>query len=387
MFYILGIGVNLFLILLLVSKKNKMLADKFLLAWLTIICFHLFFFLFANSTKATQYIEGFVFGPSLPLLHGPMLYLYTASITNQLTSNKKLWIAHFLPSLFAFIMLSSFFWLTKEDKMLVYLNRGQGYEIELLIIKYAIILSGITYIIWIFYLLEMHKKNIVNNFSYEENINLKWLKYLIYGLGTVWLIVIAQAVNKKSYNDYIFGVVVLIIVMIGYFGIKQGRIFSLTITHLNSNENNLAENYESTILFQHEVDENVFLKKKYLKSGLSEAASYDLYQRLQILIQTEKTFKEPELSLTALSDKLNTNPNYLSQVINEKEQKTFYDYINYLRVTEFINQIQNPDNDKFTILSIAFDCGFNSKSSFNKNFKKVTGQTPSDFLKTSIGSL
>ena len=97
-------------------------------------------------------------------------------------------------------------------------------------------------------------------------------------------------------------------------------------------------------------------------------------------MQQEKFYTEPELTLAALAEKLNIHPNYLSQVINEKEGKSFYDYINTLRVEEFIRLILIPENSKFTMLSLASDCVFNSKSSFNKNFKKVTGQSPSEYL-------
>jgi AraC-like DNA-binding protein len=81
-----------------------------------------------------------------------------------------------------------------------------------------------------------------------------------------------------------------------------------------------------------------------------------------------------------LAKKIKIHPNYLSQVINEKQGKTFFEYINTLRVEEFKRLVALPESKQFTIMSLAYDCGFNSKSSFNKNFKKVTGQSPSEYL-------
>jgi AraC-like DNA-binding protein len=77
---------------------------------------------------------------------------------------------------------------------------------------------------------------------------------------------------------------------------------------------------------------------------------------------------------------LNTQPNYLSQILNELEGKNFYDYINTLRTEEFKRLIAIPDNRKYTLLALAQQCGFNSKSSFNRYFRKVTGQSPSEFM-------
>ncbi|HEX3767130.1 MAG TPA: helix-turn-helix domain-containing protein, partial [Puia sp.] len=121
-------------------------------------------------------------------------------------------------------------------------------------------------------------------------------------------------------------------------------------------------------------------KRKYLKSGLSADMADDLHSRLTQLMATEKLFTECELSLSDLAKRLNTLPNYLSQVINDKEGKNFYDYINNLRIEEFKILVSRPENRKYTLLSLSYDCGFNSKSSFNKNFKKVTGQSPSEYL-------
>jgi len=121
-------------------------------------------------------------------------------------------------------------------------------------------------------------------------------------------------------------------------------------------------------------------KLKYSNSGLSEKLAAEIHEGLIRLMTREKTFTEPALSLTMLAAKLNAHPNYLSQVINEKEGKSFFDYINTLRVDEFKRLVVLPGSSQFTMMSLAYDCGFNSKSSFNKNFKKITGISPSVYL-------
>ena len=101
-------------------------------------------------------------------------------------------------------------------------------------------------------------------------------------------------------------------------------------------------------------------------------------------MENEKLYLDNNLSLKQLSEKLDIHPNYLSQIINERLNKNFYDFVNEYRVNEFKKITLLPKNKNFTLLSLAYDCGFNSKSSFNNVFKKFTKQTPSEFLKNPI---
>ncbi|MEQ1554948.1 MAG: helix-turn-helix domain-containing protein, partial [Ferruginibacter sp.] len=105
-----------------------------------------------------------------------------------------------------------------------------------------------------------------------------------------------------------------------------------------------------------------------------------IHLNLSKLMDKEKLFKNPELTLSDLAQKLLVHPNTLSQVINSVEQKNFYDYINLQRIEEFKSLAFLPENKEYTLLSLAFECGFNSKSSFNRNFKKATNLSPSEYL-------
>ena len=92
--------------------------------------------------------------------------------------------------------------------------------------------------------------------------------------------------------------------------------------------------------------------------------------------------KIAEYTRMELAKQLDVHPNYLSQVINEKEQKNFYNYINALRIKEFIRLAERPESKNYTLLSLAYDCGFNSKSTFNKHFKLNTQKTPTQYFKS-----
>jgi AraC-like DNA-binding protein len=118
-------------------------------------------------------------------------------------------------------------------------------------------------------------------------------------------------------------------------------------------------------------------KKKYEKSNLSEEEIGLIYLKLSCYIREKKTYLDPDLTLSSLAISLGIKQHKLSQVINEKFNMNFYDLINSYRIEEVKNKLSLPDSNKYTILSIAFDSGFNSKAAFYKVFRKYTGKSPS----------
>jgi len=103
---------------------------------------------------------------------------------------------------------------------------------------------------------------------------------------------------------------------------------------------------------------------------------------LQQYIQEEKPYQEPELTLTDLAERVHIPSNYLSQVINEKMDCTFMDFINQHRVEEAKDKLKNEKFSHYTIIAVAYEVGFNSKSAFYAAFKKHAKTTPSEFRKT-----
>lgn len=369
MFYLIGVIITFFLAFILLSKTNKSNADKILFFWLLGIGIHLFihYLIFSESYLEYPYLLGFNF--VLPLVHGPFLYLYTAAATNNL-KKWKIGMLHFLPVIISIISIIDFFLLPNDEKKFVFANNGRGYERVTFNIYIAVFCSGITYVIWSLLLLKKHKDDIINKFSYTEKINLVWLRYLIYGIGLIWIFVIF------GNDEFLFGTVVLFVIFIGYFGINQVGVFSMKIPIIHDD---IEVHKEKSKPF---VDEIIIENKasKYIKSGLNQKAALEIYELLKTKMCNEQLYINSELTLAELAHILDVLPNNLSQVINSFEQKNFYDYINSKRVELFIEQVSISENRKYTILSLAFECGFNSKSSFNKYFKKVMNLTPTEYL-------
>jgi AraC-like DNA-binding protein len=116
---------------------------------------------------------------------------------------------------------------------------------------------------------------------------------------------------------------------------------------------------------------------KYVRSGMTDAASELIGVRLARRAAHERDHLDPDVKLTDLAERIGTSPQLLSQYLNHVLGVNFFDYINGLRVAEVQNLMRDPANDGRTLLDLAYAAGFNSKSTFNTSFKKISGLAPS----------
>lgn len=366
MVYLVGIVITIFLSFILLTKKEKSDADKILFAWLCVIWIHLSTFAIISSKEFLDlpYLLGLEL--PLPLLHGPFLFIYTSALTSEKRIGRQSLI-HLLPFAIGLILILPFLFLSPNEKIGVYLNEGEGYTLLTSFFFAGIIVSGIVYISLSLRQIFRHRKRIKDNFSYTEKVNLQWLLNLTIGLSCIWLIIFFAE------DKFIFSAVVVYVLFIGYYGIKQVGIFTNQRPHENA-INSVPPDNIGTI-------KDSLENPKYLKSSLSDEQIKTIHGDLGELMRMKKMFLTPELTLAMVAQELDVHPNTLSQVINLKEEKNFFDYINSLRVAEFKARAVKPENHKYTLLALAFECGFNSKTSFNRNFKNATGESPSMFSK------
>lgn len=360
MLYSAAIFLAFFLAFVLFTKRGRSNADTILACWLLIMGIHLAVY-YTYTILDPYYYPYLMFGYPLALFHGPMLYLYTASLTNQHTYLKNQWVWHFTPVAFIYVLMTPFFVLSHTEKLQVYENHGQGYEGVMMSQKILVMISGVAYVILSLWLLHRHRRIVKDSFSQLEKINLAWLRYLSYDVGLVWLAVFFG-------NDLIiFSLVAVSVILIGYFGVKQVGIFT---------QPQQAHSIENTDIPSGEQEAKV----KYLKSALPAETLREIHQTMTKLMDEQKPFLNPELTINDLADMLHVHPSRLSQVINTVESKTFYDFINGKRVEEFKRKVILPENHKYTLIALAFECGFNSKTAFYRNFKSTTGQSPTDYI-------
>jgi AraC-like DNA-binding protein len=125
--------------------------------------------------------------------------------------------------------------------------------------------------------------------------------------------------------------------------------------------------------------------KKYEKSTLTPERAEKYVNKLVQLMKEKKPFTDGDLTLQRLAATLSIPPHHLSQIINERLGQTFADFINSYRVEEAKQRLLHPAFSHLSLLGIAVEVGFNSKSSFNSVFKKHTNMTPSEFRNRTIG--
>jgi AraC-like DNA-binding protein len=364
-----GIFLSFFIVILLLTKKQKALTDRILAVWFVIIGIHLLGFYFNQMGYWEMYPHLIGVTAPFPLLHGPMLFLYTLYSLRSDSKIRLIDYLHFAPPVVAYLYMSNFFFFyTAQEKRMVDNGEIQDYSVFTIILLIAILISGLSYSILSYRLTIKHKQKIENNFSYREGINIKWLRHSILSIALVFLsatiIIIIRDVFgfQFSFNaDYIIYLVIIgFVFYIGYFGIKHENIFT----------NNLQTITPGT--------EESGKAGKYKNSGLKSEIVTELYQKLLKIMADEKPYLDPKLSLAGLAQLLEISPNQLSQIINQEAQVNFHDFVNNYRVEEFTQKAGL--NKNFSLLALALDSGFNSKSSFNTIFKKQKGLTPSQYL-------
>jgi AraC-like DNA-binding protein len=130
----------------------------------------------------------------------------------------------------------------------------------------------------------------------------------------------------------------------------------------------------------------IVVDRRYERSGMDASMMNDYEAALAKFMQKSRIYLDPDLSLEVLATRMKMSRHHLTQLLNEKLEKNFYSFINEYRIGEAIDRLNDPSL-QVNILSLAFDCGFNSKSSFNNYFKKITGSTPTAYRKQQLERL
>jgi AraC-like DNA-binding protein len=167
----------------------------------------------------------------------------------------------------------------------------------------------------------------------------------------------------------------IFIFIMGYMGLLNSEIFA---------EPKIAKSISQLqeLSYRKKIDNlmNIETKeKKYEKSGLSDKKAKIYLEKLLKLMDEEKPYIDSNLTLISLAEKLSISPHNFSEVINTQLNKNFFDFINQYRVEEAKKLLTDPHKQHLKILAIAYDAGFNSKTSFNTIFKKFTKLTPSEY--------
>ena len=368
--FLIGSVQAFFLSLLLLTKKNKIYADYILSAWLifTGIPLFLYFYNYAEYTYILTHSQSvptylMLFNIPFILLQCPFVYIYVIMIVNRKNVFKITYLLHFIPAILFIVITLLFVDIKPADKTDFNIYDFKMYWLLISFFPLTFVMS-IFYITKSFLLIRKYKKDILQQFSNTEKFDLTWLRNLVIIIAIIWSLLGIMTLTFKFYNDLhlvhhvILFAATVVIFVIGYFGLKRTSIFS----SLPIQPSGVGEGANSK-------PENKLITPAITKQ----------IEKVKNYMQTEKPYLKSSITISELSGELDMPPHELSKIINNHLEQNFFDFINTYRVNEVKKQLQQES--KYTLLGIAYDCGFNSKSSFNRIFKKYTDETPSQYKK------
>lgn len=331
-----------------VNRKANVYFGIFLLLWST---FWLDDILISEYLEENIYV--FVITRFIQFLTPVTFYLSIIFYVNPKYKFKTKDLLHTILPLFLFIFL---FFKTKIEIV-----------VFLFLFTLTFLFNSLLYTVLAYYRINKHQKDIELFSSNKESIDLNWLKYIVYTFVLSSLLIIFYNIltNAESLNIYINLFFLGVVYLVTYFSIKQKEIYP---KDFDISENNISKSGNKQI----NISKNKLIE---------DAELILLKEKLLQIMQNEKPYLDSELNLIKLAELMQLSGHQLSYVINTGFEENFFYFINKYRVKQAEILLNNPKYDNLTILAIGFDSGFNSKTSFNTTFKKVTSYTPSEYRK------
>jgi len=183
------------------------------------------------------------------------------------------------------------------------------------------------------------------------------------------------------YETLWFKITSVLMVILSIWLIIRVRTFQIGVAKKKLEKLVLEKAQELNAAHEELVDVNNELKEKYTTSTLDKDVAKKYVSELKEFIENEKPYLDEDLTINKLAQLLSMSSHHLSQVINSELNQNFYTFINTYRANEVREKLKNPDNKNESVLILAYESGFKSKSSFNIIFKKINGVTPTEFRK------
>jgi len=271
----------------------------------------------------------------------------------------KKWLI-FVPFVLQFLFQLSCFSLRIVKKESIFNN------VELIFTIYNVfdivtLIFGVLLLLTAIWKVRSYDQKLMQNYAEISAFSLSWINTLLFCLFGIWILfalpTVYELTSKQPSNNYYYPMWISTSVLIYWIGYSAYS----------------KRNRETADLF---IPDN---NKQQV--GLSSKTDV-YYQDLLDIMSNEKPFLNPDLNLHLLAEKFDISSGYLSQIINRKEGKNFFDFINSYRVNAFKEMVLKDEYSHLSILGVAFEAGFKSKSTFNLSFKKLTGTTPSAYKKS-----
>ncbi len=355
-----GIAQSLFAALFLFTRRRQAISDKMLAWWMLFISlelWHMLFEIIGSPWHGVTSNFGFY-----ALTFGPFLYLYTSFITGRRHTWSFRDYLHFAPYLLFSIVHFVFF--TNKSIQAEEIQSSTSWFILNISRVITLLASLSVYSFLSIRILRKHEKTIRDDYSYDSSgVNLGWLRHIIaIFLFTYLALILNLLAGNIAYR--LFNTSHLIpaagltffCFFLSYYGFNQ------PVIEWKSNE-------------QHESKDTLALPKEKRRM---------LITRLEKYMTEEHPYLNPELTMSQLAEGMKLPRHYITEILREEMNKNFFVMVNDYRVEAVKLLLQDYQCEHKSLLSIALECGFNSKSSFNALFKQYTGYTPSEYRKSVI---
>ncbi|WP_228530383.1 helix-turn-helix domain-containing protein [Tamlana sp. I1] len=225
-----------------------------------------------------------------------------------------------------------------------------------------IIIQAIYFIVASYLKIKRYKVEIELFASNTSEINLNWIEYIIISLFVLSIFIGVYNILFVDADLNLFANIVsfVIIIFVAYNALKQKEIFIIKDNQITADDSDIS-------------------KRKLISDQDLDALKTKLLQ----LMESQKPYLDPELNLVKLAQQINIPAHQLSYVINSGFNENFFMFVNRYRVEKVKELLLSEEKNHLSIMGIAFEAGFNSKTSFNTTFKKISSQTPSEFKKRS----
>lgn len=355
----------LFAFFLITVKSRNKVSNILIAIYFTIIAVHISVFFYSEHIVLPSVIERL--RDQIMYLTSPLLFLY---ILSAIYSDFKLrWkhLLHLLPFLAAVTTYLPRFYLVEENKRLLFLsNFYEQPEVKFLLTLDVIV--PIFYFILMLMALKKYKILLLENYTNDKNFNYKWLLSFVWFL--ILLFVIATFKNQYKMIGSVDTINILrIVFIISLLGFMSWIVLKS--------------------MYSPELFRNIDIKHRSVKKILANEQNTskkpdeisDMVKSLRNYMEDEKPFLDPSLTINKLAGQMNIPCQDLSLLINHHMGQHFFNFVNEYRIKSAIELLKKPTNKKLTIIEIIYAVGFNSKSPFNREFKKFTGLTPTEYRK------
>lgn len=372
-----GLAQSLFAAFALGTRKTVSLADKLLVGGLLLFAFKFIILIFHLQHQEffdMQFSLGLI-----PLTFSPLLYLYTTYLVSDRKRFRAMDLLHFVPFLIITVAYFAFFQdvVDFSDEKFLLNNKHLWVRMTFAIVFFT---SVIVYTVLTFAKLIVFRRNIETQFSYRDTgLQLFWVNFIAILFTLSGLVVIVAG----AYNAIMFEKIVdtsllshigltSVAYAISYFGLRQPSLFRAD--YIRDRKVPEVKDEKESKKTKKEIS-------KEIKQRFTEEEAKALSERLIAHMNEERPYLNQELTLSELSAQVNLAKHELTELLNLNMGKNFFTFVNEFRLKAVVRRLANPDYDHLTIMAIANDCGFNSKSTFNSLFKQEFGHTPSEYKK------